>query len=139
MLFLRFYDSYDLELTLSGTDRDANFCTFSYIVRIGFICLKKLCSLQTVQNRAFYLIEAVPIKDQIPSERENVEKSITYDRAIIVHKILKKKCPENLKGKFTRRTQLSKYETRKINDLQLPTPLLELSKKSLRRRCKYLG
>ena len=53
----------------------------------------------------------------------------------MVHKILKKKCPENLKGKFTRRTQISKYETRRINDLQIPKRRLELSNKSF----SYVG
>ena len=47
-----------------------------------------------------------------------------------IHKILKEMCPENLKGKFTRRTKISKYETRRINDLQIPKPRLEISKKS---------
>ena len=29
------YDSYDMELGSSGTDWDASFCLFSYIIRIG--------------------------------------------------------------------------------------------------------
>ena len=29
------YDSYDMELGSSGTDWDASFCSFSYIIRIG--------------------------------------------------------------------------------------------------------
>ena len=56
----------------------------------------------------------------MPSKRLSVEKIITYDRAIMVHKILRKRCPENLKGKFTRRNQISKYETRRMRDLQIP-------------------
>ena len=64
---------------------------------------EKICSLQKIQDRAFYLIESAPIKDKMPSKRLSVEKIITYDRAIMVHKILRKRCPENLKGKFTRR------------------------------------
>ena len=71
----------------------------------------------------------------MPSKRLSVEKIITYDRAIMVHKILRKRCPENLKGKFTRRNQTSKHETRKIHDLQIPKPRLELSKKSF----SYVG
>ena len=47
----------------------------------------------------------------------------------MVHKILKKRCPENLKGKFTRRTQISKCKTRRINDLQIRKPRLEISLK----------
>ena len=45
----------------------------------------------------------------------------------MVHKILKEMCPEILKGKFIKRTHISKYETRRLNDLQIPK--LELSKK----------
>ena len=77
----------------------------------------KLCTLQKIQNRVFYLIESAPIKDQLPSARLNVEKLITYDRAIRVHNILKEMCPGNLKGKFTSRTQISNYETRITYDL----------------------
>ena len=58
---------------------------------------KKLCSLQKIQDRAFYLIESAPIKDKMPSKRLSVEKIITYDRAITVHKILQKSCPEILR------------------------------------------
>ena len=88
-----------------------------------------------IQNRAFYLIESAPIKDKIPSKRLSVEKIITYDRAIMVHKIIRKRCPEILKVKFTRGTQNSKYETRRIHNLQIPKQRLELSKKSF----SYVG
>ena len=85
--------------------------------------------------RAFYLIESAPIKDNIPTARLSVEKLMTYDRATMVHKILKEMCPEILKGKFIRRTHISKYETRRINDLQIPKLQLKLSKKSF----SYVG
>ena len=96
---------------------------------------KKLSSLQKIQNRAFYLIESAPIKDQRLTSRLSVEKIITYDRATMVHKLLKEICPEIFKGKFIRQTQISKYETRRKNDLQIPKLRLELSKKSF----SYLG
>ena len=48
----------------------------------------------------------------------------------MVHKILKEMCPDYLRGKFTRRTKISKYETHRMNDLQIPKPRLEISKKS---------
>ena len=101
----------------------------------GHLPEKKLCSLQKKQDRAFYRIESAPIKDKMPSKRISVENIITYDRAIMVHKILRKRCPENLKGKFTRRNQISKCETRKMHYLQIPKPRLELSK----RRFSYVG
>ena len=94
---------------------------------MGSFARKKLCSLQKIQNRAFYLIQSASSKDNLPSKRLCVEKIITYDWAIMVHKILRKRCPENLKGKFTRRNQISKYETREMHDLQIPKPRLELS------------
>ena len=81
----------------------------------GHLPEKKLCALQKIQNRAFYLIESAPIKDNIPTARLSVEKLMTYDRATMVHKILKEMCPEILKGKFIRRTHISKYETLRIN------------------------
>ena len=65
---------------------------------MGSFARKKVCSLQKIQDRAFYLIESAPIKDKMPSKRLSVEKIITYDRAILVHKILRKRCPENLKA-----------------------------------------
>ena len=71
----------------------------------------------------------------MPSKRLSVEKIITYDRAIMVHKILRKRCPESLKGKFMRRNQILKYETRRMHDLQIPKPRLELSKRSF----SYVG
>ena len=86
----------------------------------GHLPEKKLCVLQKIQDRAFHLIESAAIKDRIPSARLDVEKIITYDRSIMVHKILKEMCPENLKGKLTRRNKISKYVTRRINDLQYP-------------------
>ena len=99
---------------------------------------KKLCSLQRIQNRIFHLIESVTIKNQIPSERLSAENTITNDWAIIVHRILKKKCPKNVNGKFTRRPQISKYEVRRINYLEMPKPRLALSKRFFARRCKDL-
>ena len=71
----------------------------------------------------------------MPFKRLRVEKIIIYDRAIMAHKIIGKRCPENLKGKFTRRNRISIYETRKIHDLQIPKPRLELSKRSF----SYVG
>ena len=58
----------------------------------GHLTEKKLCTLQKIQNRAFHLIESAPIKDRIPSARLDVEKTINYDRTIMVHKILKEMC-----------------------------------------------
>ena len=80
-------------------------------------------------------VDVEQVNTKMPSKRLSVEKLITYDRAIMVHKILRKRCPENLKGKFTRRNQISKYETSRMPDLQIPKPRLKLSK----RRFSYVG
>ena len=53
----------------------------------------------------------------------------------MVHKILGKRYPENLKGKCTRRNQIPKYETGKIHDLRTPKRRIDLSKRSF----SYVG
>ena len=49
---------------------------------------------------------------------------------MMMHKILNEQCPEILQRNFTKRSQVSKYETRRANDLQIPRPRLEMTKKS---------
>ena len=49
---------------------------------------------------------------------------------MMVHKIVNEECPKILKQKFTKRSHASKYETRRVNDLQIPQPRLEITKKS---------
>ena len=56
----------------------------------------------------------------------------------MVHKSLKEICPEYLKGKFTSRTQISKYKARRPNDLQVPKPRLEILKQSFLHRRRSL-
>ena len=48
----------------------------------------------------------------------------------MVHKILNGQCPDTLEQKFKRRSQISKYETRRVNDLHVTNPGLELTRKS---------
>ena len=60
---------------------------------------------------------------------------MTYDQAMMVKKIARKICPGNLKEKLTNRTQISKYKTCRMNDLQIPRSRLEISKK----RFSYVG
>ena len=43
-----------------------------------------------------------------------------------MHKIIKEQFPEVLKHKFTKGSQVSKYETKKTNDLHLPGPTVEI-------------
>ena len=94
------------------------------IVKINLVFIR---SRINEVNREFYLIESAPSKDNIPSAKINVEKVIIYDWAIMVHKFLGEMCPESPKGKFTKGSQASKYETRRINDIQIPKQRLEIS------------
>ena len=55
---------------------------------------------------------------------------IKLDQAIVVHKILNEQCPEIRKQKLIKRSQISKYETRRANDLQVLRPRLEVTRKS---------
>ena len=66
------------------------------------------------------------MKDLITSARHNVDKNTPYDRAI--HKNVRDKCPESAKGKFTNRDKISKWKIRRMNDLQIPNPRLDISK-----------
>ena len=56
---------------------------------------------------------------------------ITFDG---YQSVEKQKVPGTFSGtlskKFTKRSQVSKYETRRANDLQIPRPRLEITKKS---------
>ena len=49
---------------------------------------------------------------------------------ITTYKISNGLCPENLKNKFTPRSNISRYNTRKIDDFEIPRLRLEYCKKS---------
>ena len=49
-------------------------------------------------------------------------------RAIMIYKILNGQCPESLNGKLITRSQISKYQTRNQQDLDIPRLNLEFSK-----------
>ena len=76
------------------------------------------------------LIQSAPIKDRITSATLSVNELIKLHQAMMVHKILNEQCPEILKQKFTKRSHVSQYETRRANDLQMPRPRLEITKRS---------
>ena len=59
-----------------------------------------------------------------------VKERIRFDRLVMTHKILHGNCPDNLQNKFTRRSQISNYSTRNSQNLHLPKPRLEFTKKS---------
>ena len=54
------------------------------------------------------LIQSAPIKDRIPSATLIVNELIKRDLAMMVHKILSEQCPEIVKQKFTKRSQVFK-------------------------------
>ena len=58
---------------------------------------------------------------------------------MMVHKILNEQCPEILKQKFTKRSQVSKYETRRVNYQQIPRPRLEIAKRAFRTKVPRCG
>ena len=86
--------------------------------------------MQTLQSRAKKLIENGKHKDGWVCEWLPVKKLIKYDRLVMTHKILNGKCPENFQDKFTKRSKVSSYSTRNSQDLHLPKPRLEFTKKS---------
>ena len=100
------------------------------------LCIPNLFSLCVAKENKF---NKVKFRNSIGSMESiwTVEIGMRIILNIIgmLHKILRNRCPENLKGKFTRRNQISKYETSRMHDLQIPKPRLELSKRSF----SYVG
>ena len=96
----------------------------------GCLSNTKLESLQRLQNRARILIECVRHKDGWVCDWLDVRNLIKYDMLITTYKINNGLCPENLKNKFTPRSNISRYNTRKIDDFEIPRLRLEYCKKS---------
>ena len=96
----------------------------------GHLSATKLNNLQKLLARAMTLIQSAPIKDRLPSATLNVNEQMKLDQTMMVHKIPNEQCPEILKQKFTKISQVSQYETRRANDLQIPRTRLEITKKS---------
>ena len=48
----------------------------------------------------------------------------------MTYKILHDLCPENLRNKFTKRSQISEYETRNCRDLHIPNVKLEYAQQT---------
>ena len=96
----------------------------------GCLSNTKLESLQRLQNRARRLIECASHKDGWVCDWLDVHNLVRYDRLITTYKINNGLCPENLKNKFTPRSNISRYNTRKIDDFEIPRLRLEYCKKS---------
>ena len=96
----------------------------------GHLSATKLNKLQRLQDRAIALLHSAPIKDRMQSATLRVYELIKLDQEVMVHKFLNGQCPQVLKQTFTKRSQVSKYETRRSDDLQVPRTRLEITKKS---------
>ena len=96
----------------------------------GSLSNTKLDHLQRLQNRARTLIEGSRLKDGWTCNWLSVSNLIKFDRAIMIYKILNGQCPESLNGKLITRSQISKYQTRNQQDLDIPRLNLEFSKTS---------
>ena len=96
----------------------------------GSLSNTKLDHLQSLQNRARTLIESSRLKDGWTCTWLSVSNLIKFDRAIMIYKILNGPCPESLNGKLITRSQISKYQTRNQQDLDIPRLNLEFSKTS---------
>ena len=96
----------------------------------GSLSNTKLDHLQRLQSRARTLIESSRLKDGWTCNWLSVSNLIKFDRAIMIYKILNGLCPESLNGKLITRSQISKYQTRNQQDLDIPRLNLEFSKTS---------
>ena len=96
----------------------------------GSLSNTKLDHLQRLQNRARTLIESSRLKDGWACNWLSVSNLIKFDRALMIYKILNGLCPESLNGKLITRSQISKYQTRNQQDLDIPRLNLEFSKTS---------
>ena len=96
----------------------------------GSLSNTKLDHLQRLQNRARTLIESSRLKDGWTCNWLSVSNLTKFDRAIMIYKILNGLCPESLNGKLITRSQISKYQTRNQQDLDIPRLNLEFSKPS---------
>ena len=96
----------------------------------GHLTATKLHNLQKLKDRAINPIQTAQMKNIIPIEILSGKKSFEFDHAVMVHKILNEQCSEVLKHKFPMRSQVSQYEARRMNDLDIPRPRLEITRKS---------
>ena len=66
----------------------------------GSLSNSKIESLQRLQGRAISMIHGARIKDNSSPNFLTFKRLITFDRAVMVYKILNQLCPENLWNKF---------------------------------------
>ena len=64
------------------------------------------------------------------TKRLSISNLITFDKAVMIYKIMNGLCPDNLRGRLATRSQISNYPTRNQLDLDTPRQNLEFSKNS---------
>ena len=89
----------------------------------------KISTLWKYQNRALDLIESSKVKDAWNKNLMNISHLITFDRAVMTHKIVNQLCPEGLQNKFIERSVISKYNTRNRRDRHVQKLKLEYTKR----------
>ena len=91
---------------------------------------KRLKCLQHLQDRAQTLIEKAKFEDGWTCKWLSVLDLIKYDRDIMTYKMMNGLCPDNLRGKFITRSEISSYSTRNQLNIDIPRQNLEFSKGS---------
>ena len=96
----------------------------------GALPSTKLSTLQKYQNRAFNLIESSKTKDAYNWNVLDVRELMSFDRAVMIFKIVNMLCPEGLQNKFIERSALTNYNTRNMKNLHVQKLILEHTKRS---------
>ena len=94
----------------------------------GSLPVRKIETLQRLQNRAHLIIKTARVKDNWSCNWLNISNLISFDRLVMTYKIINRLSPESLWDKFELRSVHSKYETRNCHDLQIPRLNMERAK-----------
>ena len=86
----------------------------------GSLPTSKIETLQRLQNRAQLIIERARVKDNWSCDWLNVCNLISFDRQVMMYKIMNKLSPGSLWDEFELKSVQAKYETRNCDDLQIP-------------------
>ena len=68
---------------------------YAYVIW-GSLPVRKIKTLQRLQNRAQVIIETARVKDNWPCNWPNVSNLISFDRLVMTYKIMNKLSPESL-------------------------------------------
>ena len=96
----------------------------------GILSNTKLDHLQRLQTRARTLIQSSRLKDGWSCNWLSVSNLMIFDRAVMIYEIMNGLCPDNLRGKLVKRSQIPNYRTRNQLDLDTQRHNLEFSESS---------